>query len=410
MNLLYCDKKGQVLEDPRYRPSFRQGRQFCSLSKKDLIKLPYGSILFSMPERYPVTGKFAPLKNENLWAASAFLSSGYLRTYLPGYLAAPHAPILPLWAYCGVAMIDGEFYVPAIRIDKDERSDPAIHENDPQLHREIKKHLRLYPHNRLVGQLAFCATQYRCLCARNFFLGRYEAPIPTSRPCNARCLGCLSKQKVGSRFESSQDRLPFHPTPEEISEVILHHFSRVKKAVSSFGQGCEGEPLMRGKDLAKAIALVRQQTDQGTINLNTNGSRPEMLKLMIDQGLNSVRISFNSFTKKYFNGYFRPQGYEQKDVLKSVAMALDKGLFVSLNLFFLPGFTDSQEETDSLCRFLEKYPVSMIQTRNLNIDPDFYLEQIDFKDSTPMGVANLLNRLKKDFSPIKLGYYNPSIN
>ena len=102
------------------------------------------------------------------------------------------------------------------------------------------------PDNRLARHLEHCALTYGCPAGKNFFLGRYEAPLPTSRACNARCLGCLSLQQE-SGIPCSQDRIAFTPTAEEIAEVALTHIGRVNKAVVSFGQGCEGDPLMAAR-------------------------------------------------------------------------------------------------------------------------------------------------------------------
>ena len=76
---------------------------------------------------------------------------------------------------------------------------------------------------------------------QELFLGRYEAPLPTSQACNARCLGCISLQS-DAQLTSSQNRIAFTPSAREIAEVALTHIRRVKSAVVSFGQGCEGDP------------------------------------------------------------------------------------------------------------------------------------------------------------------------
>ncbi len=406
---------GSVIEEPRYRPAFRTGRSIVPVDQNELIPLPFGSVLFSLPGRFPifyntrgeeVIVKTASGSSQEISAASAFVSSGYLRTYLPAYVKSDSAPPLSLWAYAGLVIKNGTFWVPALRIDEDPRSDAQLHQNDDELHRNIKEMKFFLKRNRLASQLAHCATEYRCLCARNFFLSRFEAPVPTSPACNARCIGCLSKQEE-SGFCSSQERLSFAPAPEEIAEVILYHFERVDAAVASFGQGCEGEPLLRGKDLARAIALVREKTPRGTINLNTNGSRPDEVKRLIDAGLDSIRISLNSPTEEYYTRYFRPQGYSYSDVIRSIDIALDAGIFVSINLFFLPGFTDMESEVDSLFAFLKKFPVSMIQARNLNIDPDLYLDSIGFCESKPLGIRSHLSMLSAGFPKMKIGYYNP---
>jgi pyruvate-formate lyase-activating enzyme len=416
--LAYADSEGNVWDFPGIQPAFRTGKRFVRIDRNDLIPLPYGSYLFSLPGRYPV---FYNSKNKDfnhleispdggeITAASSFLASAYLRTYLPAFIRKDNAPVLPLWAYAGVAVIDGEFYVPAIRIDDDPRSDPAIHENDDELKRAISETRKQFPENRLVNQLAKCSTEYRCLCARNFFLGRHEAPLPTTISCNARCTGCLSLQGDDSPFPPSQPRLDFSPDPGEIAGVILRHFSRVKNGVASFGQGCEGEPLLRSNDLAAAVRLVRERSGAGTINLNTNGSLPAGVKELISAGLDSIRISLNSPTPEYYARYHRPVNYSFDDVLRSLDTALNAGIFVSINLFFLPGFTDSADEVKALEDFLSRFPVSMIQTRNLNMDPDYYFEQIGFRESEPTGVRKLVGMLREKFPSLRLGYYNPPL-
>lgn len=415
--LAYSDSDGNVYDYEGVEPSFRSGQRFVLADERELIPLPYGSYLFTLPERYPVSynGKdFIAIKSSpdgsDINAVSAFLASGYLRTYLPSFKKKKkNAVILPLWAYAGVVVNKNRFYVPALRIDDDPRSDPAIHENHGEFKKAVKKIKSIYQDNRLVNQLSICSTEYNCLCARNFFLSRHECPVPTSPACNADCLGCFSYQDESSGFCQSQFRLDFSPTPEEISEVILHHFNNTDNSVASFGQGCEGEPLLRGADLAQAVTLVRNKTGKGTINLNTNGSKPDSVAAMIDSGLDSIRVSMNSPTEKYYTAYHRPINYSYTDILRTLDVALNRGIFVSINLFFMPGFTDSAGEVESLFRFLEKFPVNMIQTRNMNIDPDYFFEKIDFKDEDAVGVRNLITMLREKFPLVRLGYYNPPL-
>jgi pyruvate-formate lyase-activating enzyme len=408
--LAFCDIEGNVYKHPEATAAFRSGRQFVKVNEKELIPTPDGSTLYMLPGRYPVEGKHfktvASYNGNQIWAVAAFLSSGYLRTYLPAYVRTKDAPVLSLWAYCGLVFLGDDFYVPALRIDPDPRSDPALHRNDIELFKRIKAVKGQYPENSLVRQLAKCSTQYGCLCARNFFLSRYEAPLPTTKSCNALCLGCFSFQK-DTGVHVSQYRLNRQPSPQEIAEVMLHHIERVDGAVVSFGQGCEGEPLLRAKDIADAISIVRSKTSKGTIHLNTNGSLPQALQQCINAGLDSVRISMNSPTESYYTRYYRPKNYSFAEVLRSIELALRAGIFVSINLFFLPGFTDAVSEVEHLCTFLDKFPVNMIQTRNLNIDPDYYLDGIGFKDEDAIGVRQLLELLNIKYPNVRLGYYNP---
>ncbi|MBP7603823.1 MAG: radical SAM protein [Spirochaetes bacterium] len=413
----YCDTAGTVYEMPDFEPAFRVGRRFVRVERTELIRLPFGSELFSMPGRAPVfhdkRNGFTPVGRDGagneMWAAASFLCSGYLRTHLPAYVKSADAPELPLWAYAGLVLIDGEFHAPAFRVDRDPRSDPALHLDDAALAAAARAVRKRYPDNRLVRQLERCATGYRCLCARNFFLGRHEAPLPSSPACNARCLGCLSYQDAEeSGFCQSQERLDFAPTPEEIAQVVLHHVERVDASVASFGQGCEGEPLLRWRDLAKAVELVRAKTERGTITMNTNGSVPEGVKALIDAGLDSLRVSLNSPTEEYYLRYYRPRNYGFDDVKRSLAVALEAGIFVSINLFFLPGFTDMETEVESLRAFLREFPVHMIQARNLNMDPDLYLDRVGFRESEPTGVRAMIRLLRDEFPSMRIGYYNPA--
>ena len=114
---------------------------------------------------------------------------------------------------------------------------------------------------------------YHCFAAKNIFVGRWEAPLPTSPSCNARCIGCLSLQE--GECCASQDRITFVPTPEEIAEAAIPHLRKAEDPIVSFGQGCEGEPLVQSKTLVRAVRMMRDATSRGVINLNTNGFSPD---------------------------------------------------------------------------------------------------------------------------------------
>ena len=103
--------------------------------------------------------------------------------------------------------------------------------------------------------------------------------------------------------------------------------------------------------------------------------------------------------------YHRPRGYSfgTCSVRSSRARIC---LRVAINLFFMPGFTDMETEVEALRAFLKKFPVHMIQTRNLNIDPDFYFDSIGFEESEAMGIRKLVGMLRRDFPAVELGYYN----
>jgi pyruvate-formate lyase-activating enzyme len=264
------------------------------------------------------------------------------------------------------------------------------------------------PGNRLRAHLEKCALEYGCPAGKNFFLGRYEAPLPTARACNASCLGCLSLQEKGV-IPHSQDRIAFTPTPEEIAGVALTHIRRVERAVVSFGQGCEGDPLLAADTIEPAIRMIREETAAGTINLNTNGGRPDILVRLLKAGLDSVRISLNSIRKLPYKVYFRPRGYAFEDVTAGIDEALSMGKWVSVNYLNCPGFTDSPEEADALEAFLQAHPVNMIQWRNLNFDPLRYGEIMNevSPPGDPIGMGPLIDRIRRTFPRLRHGYFNP---
>jgi MoaA/NifB/PqqE/SkfB family radical SAM enzyme len=272
----------------------------------------------------------------------------------------------------------------------------------------VRSMQKLLPQNRLRQHLETCALTYGCPAGKNFFLGRYEAPLPTSGKCNARCLGCLSKQETDA-IPISQNRISFTPTPEDIAELSLAHIHRVKQAIVSFGQGCEGDPLLVSDVIESAIRNIRSKTDLGTIHMNTNGSKPDRIKRLLKEGLDSIRISINSVREKCYAAYFRPIDYKFSDVEKSIDYALDDGKFVSVNYLNCPGFNDTHEEFEAFRDFLERHPIHMIQWRNLNFDPVRYWGSMGkvAPSSSPMGVPALLKKIRKAFPQVRFGYFNP---
>ena len=163
---------------------------------------------------------------------------------------------------------------------------------------------------------------------------------------------------------------------------------------------------MRAKILAESISLIRKQTDSGTINLNTNAYSPDKVKLLADRGLDSIRVSINSLQEKFYSSYFKPKGYGLKQVLASVRAASQRGLFVSLNLLVFPGLSDSPREINLLSGFLSRGYVNMVQWRNLCIDAQFLLNNIDQPSQSPEGVYGMIRQIRKKYPKLIFGYFN----
>jgi pyruvate-formate lyase-activating enzyme len=250
------------------------------------------------------------------------------------------------------------------------------------------------PRNRTLAQLALCSRDYGCFTAQNVFLERGEAALPVSPRCNAACVGCISELAPDAGLPSPQTRVGFEAEVDDLARIGIRHLERVPDGIVSFGQGCEGEPLLRVTTLERTIAAIRAVRANGTLNCNTNGSLPKSLARLIDAGLQAVRISLNSFRPAVYAAYYRPVGYELDDVLESIALAVRAGLRVSLNYLTHPGVTDDRAEVEAFEQFVRAHPVTMVQTRTLNIDPELYFAAVG-RPTEPIGMRAALARIQQ---------------
>jgi pyruvate-formate lyase-activating enzyme len=334
---------------------------------------------------------------------AAFLPPGYIRTLLPATQLEPRAPTLPLWAYSAVGWKEGKFWTTGLFIDPNPHWDPKYFGNDRLLKKKVHTFLNKNPGNRLLRQLSRCALEYHCFAAKNVFFLRWECPLPTSPSCNADCLGCISLQP-SECCPAPQERIHFVPTVDEVLGVALPHLEEAEDAIVSFGQGCEGEPLIQWRLLENSILKLREKTDRGAINLNTNGSFPKRLARLCDAGLDSVRITLNSPHLKFYKRYHRPKEYSFGEVVDSLVQAKEKRIYTSINLLVFPGFTDREEEVEGLINLIRKTNLDLIQMRNLNIDPDLYLKTMGRGEG--MGISKMIDILQKEFPPLQFGYFN----
>ncbi|MDD5005308.1 MAG: radical SAM protein [Candidatus Omnitrophica bacterium] len=412
-NLVLSDKRGRIFVHPGLKMlGFSNNKAQLPL-RQELIAMPCGSTLFYMPghlamgyERETDCEVFvSEYKGERVFPVSAFLIPGYTRLFLPAAKKIDKKITLPLWSYTAIGWQKGKYWVTAIKIDPLSRQRPHYYNNIKLLNKNVKLFLRRYPSNRLFKHLANCALNYNCRAAQNLFFRRWEAPLPTSPSCNANCLGCLSLQDSDC-VAASHQRIKFIPTPAEIAEVAVSHLESAKEAIVSFGQGCEGEPLLQFETLRQAIIKIRQLTSRGTIHLNTNAYNPQYLKELADVGLNSVRISINSFQENLYDIYYRQKGYKFSDVLSSIKRAKKFGLFVSLNLLVFPGLTDTPKEIHKLTEVLKRGCVDILQLRNLCIDSELYLAKIPKIKEKPLGILKMIGMIKKSMPRIRFGYFN----
>ena len=392
---LYADENGEIFDAPGVIGVGRAGYDIVELVPEDLTPLPESADLMFLPDRQAVgivNGELMPIAGR---AVAAILPAGYTRTMLPAFKRNEGAVRLPLYGYTAVVLYKDELYAAAVYTDDNDKWEPA-HYNTRELKKLVARTKKELPGNRIVEQVGNCSLKWHCCTAQNLFYRRWEAGIPASPACNANCFGCISLQPAEC-CPSPQSRITFSPSPAEIADVGVYHLSVAPDGIISFGQGCEGEPALAADNIAEGIRLIRARTDKGQINMNSNGGYTAGVRKIVDAGLDTIRISIISAREESYQAYYRGN-YSLSDVKASIRYALQKGVYVSLNLLYFPGFNDREEEVEAWKEFFNELPLQMIQMRNLNVDPDAFLDIMPAPKGKYIGVREFCRKLS-DFRP-----------
>ncbi|MFD0960687.1 radical SAM protein [Paenibacillus chungangensis] len=407
MNLVYADENGNVFDHSSLIGLGRSGNDIVELMEEELIPLPDGATLVSLPYTRPIglnqnTGEMEALAGGEQ-AVGALLPQGFTRLYLPGYVKSDKEQKLPLFGYTAVVWKDDGFYVAAEQCDDPDQWDPLNCDRD-ELKISVDRLLARYPDNRLYQHLSHCALGYECLTASNTFLNRWEGAVPVSYSCNAGCFGCISEQPDDSGFLAPQTRMNFKPTVEEVVQIMLEHLKE-PESIISFGQGCEGEPSTQVKIIVEAMKQVRSQTSLGYMNINTNAGITDFIKAIVNAGLDLMRVSTISALDEHYNAYYKPRGYTLANVEKSLKYATDKGVYTSINYLIFPGVTDREEEMEAMIGFVKRTGLKLIQMRNLNIDPESYLGLIPKPQGHIYGMKQMLEIFRDELPEVVIGSY-----
>ena len=407
MNLVYADEQGNVFDHPEWIGLGRSGDMVVELMEDELIPLPDGATLVGLPETRPVgidneTGEMRLLPG-NYQAVGALLPQGFTRLAFPGYVKADTESKLPLFGYTAVVWKDGGFYVAAHATDDPDRWNPE-HCDRAELETNVERLLAKYPDNRLYKHLSNCALGYECLTSSNTFLNRWEGAVPVSYSCNAGCFGCISEQPDDSGFLAPQTRMNFKPQVEEVVDIMLEHLVH-PDSIISFGQGCEGEPSTQVRIIVEAMKRVREQTQLGYININTNAGLTDHIRAIVDAGLDLMRVSTISAIDEHYNAYYKPRAYTLANVEKSLIYAASKGVYTSINYLIFPGVTDREEEIEAMIDFARRTDLKLIQMRNLNIDPESYLELIPKAKGEIYGMKQMIEIFQQELPGVVIGSY-----
>ncbi|HXW77173.1 MAG TPA: radical SAM protein [Candidatus Eremiobacteraceae bacterium] len=406
---VFARADGAVLDLPGNDPAADTG-SIGAARLEDFIPLPKGSLLLTLPGRSPLAWEngasrvIDAVDGVAVDAVAAALPLGYTRIALPAYVERSGAPPLPLYGYAAVIWHRDRFCAAAMRTDHLEAWDPAAHQAQA-VNAGIETLTKKFPASGLLRQLRRCATEYGCFTAQNAFLGIGEAAIPISPACNARCIGCISEQEPDAGIPSAQARVRTIPPDDDVVRFAAAHLDGASGTMVSFGQGCEGEPLLAAARIAGIIRAIRAKTGAGLIHCNTNASLPAALAELFAAGLQSIRVSLNAARPESYAAYYRPRGYSFDDVRASLRVAATAGAAISLNLLTHPGVTDDPDEMAAFDDLLREHPIDMVQTRTLNVDPSRYFAAVGRPRRKPAGMRAWFAWLRERHPRVRLGNF-----
>jgi wyosine [tRNA(Phe)-imidazoG37] synthetase (radical SAM superfamily) len=384
-----------------------------------MIPLPEGTTLTLLPSCAALGlgsgGEVASPRN-GAHPVGALLPTGYTRLLTPAYEKEAGATHMPLFGYTAVAGLHGKLFVSALPLDPGGGWDPATH-NTPDLPDLVKSRVDADPENRLAAHHAHCSTVYGCYTAQNLFYRRDEMAVAVSVACNAQCVGCISEQLED--VTAPHNRIAFTPTVDEIVSLAVPHLEAAPRPIVSFGQGCEGEPLLRARLIGRAIAEIRRRTDRGQLHINTNGSNPRAVQHLIDAGLDSIRVSMFSAREANHVAYYGPRNYGLTDMVECLRIARRQGLHTSVNVLVYPGFNDCPSEAEALIDFFRRSEVQMVQMRALSMDRELLEEKVGFPrqyeqdggdhHDRGMGIDVFMEMMRAEIPGIEFGSRTPFV-
>lgn len=151
--------------------------------------------------------------------------------------------------------------------------------------------------------------------------------------CDLRCTYCMPEHPQFLRREELMTRAEIRT----LATLFVEHYGVNKIRLTG------GEPLMR-PDIAEITADLAKLPVK--LGLTTNATRLHLhLDQLVAAGLRGLNISLDTFDAERFRTLSRRDGHDR--ILANVALALDRGLRVKLNMVVMRGLND-----DELLRFV----------------------------------------------------------
>jgi wyosine [tRNA(Phe)-imidazoG37] synthetase (radical SAM superfamily) len=157
-------------------------------------------------------------------------------------------------------------------------------------------------------------------------------------------------------------------------------------------------------DLPEMVATIKTGSPDTFVNVNTNGSRPEVVRRMVAAGLDGARVSVFSFSDDLFRAYYRPKDYGLEQVHETLAALRAGGCQVAINLLTFPGVSDDPGEVEALAGAIGRHSIDQLQVRTLNLDPLWLMRRLP-RRTHGIGIEAMLRLLRERFPALRIGNF-----
>jgi len=183
--------------------------------------------------------------------------------------------------------------------------------------------------------------------------------------CNFRCPFCYNPMLVWPRVS----KLPYQKDRPQISKDDLFVFLKKRKGKLEAVVITGGEPTM-SKDLPQLIKKIK---DMGyLIKLDTNGTNPDMLALLIKNNLfDYVAMDIKASENKYSQA--TGVRADLSRIKKSIKILIDGNLAYEFRTTVVPGLIDKDDikKMGEMIRGAEKWYIQQFQNNTELVDQSF---------------------------------------
>ena len=216
LTAVVANAAGEIVDLEGFAAVGMAGPLRMPLTVRQARPIPHGSEFMFLPDRRPVVfdidaGELVTLHEnpyapeEKVFPVAAFNSPGYVITQLCCYEENVGADFLPLFSYGAVGWHGEGFYTAVQLVDRERRQDLRLMPRK-KVASGVRHFQKQMPANRLRRHLEKCALAYGCPAAKNFFIGRCEAPPPR--------LADLQRRLSGLPFAAEGIPDPLQPGPD----------------------------------------------------------------------------------------------------------------------------------------------------------------------------------------------------